>query len=111
MTKLTNSSYKSHLPLIVEIDGLQHIESFESFTEAVQTLICDSLTAVNKSTSSSFKSHLPDIEVDGFQGIESFESFTEKVQTLICDFVTAVRKSINSSYKSHSPLKVEVDGL
>jgi len=35
--------------LKTEIDGFQGAELFETFTEAIQTLICDLLAAVSKS--------------------------------------------------------------
>ena len=64
--KLTNSFVKSHLLSKVEVDGLQGIESFETFIEVVQTLICDSVAAVSKSTNSSVKSRLRfEVEIDG----------------------------------------------
>ncbi len=63
-TKLSHN--KSCLPRKVEVDGLQNIESFETFIEVVQTLICDSVAAVSKSTNSSVKSRLRfEVEIDG----------------------------------------------
>ena len=64
--KSINPSYKNHLPLKVEIDRMEVIESLEACIEVVQSLICDLLAAVNKSTNSFYKSHLLlKIEIDG----------------------------------------------
>jgi len=71
---------------------------FETFTQVLQTLICDIPAPVSKSTNSSYKSHLHShFEIDGFQNIEYFQSFANVVQALICDSVARP--------------KVEIDGL
>jgi len=58
-----------------------------------QALICDFLVALNKSTSFSYKNHLPSkAEAEGLQGIEVFEAFTKIFQTLICDFRATMSK-------------------
>jgi len=80
------------------MDGLQRNKSFDTFTEAVQALICDSITPTNKSTNSSSKNHLlKKVEIDRLWRVESFETFTKIVQTLICDSVAPMNKSTNSS--------------
>ncbi len=46
----TNLFDKNDLLSKVEIDRMQRTESFETFTQIVQTLICDFFTPVIKST-------------------------------------------------------------
>lgn len=48
--QVTHSFYKTHLLSKIEVDRLQDIEAFETFTEVVQTLICDVPAAVRNST-------------------------------------------------------------
>ncbi len=76
-----NPSFKNHLPTKIEDNWLYCIECFETFTEAVQTLICDLLAPFSKSTNSCHKRYYwpPKVDVDGFQDIETLETFTEAI--------------------------------
>jgi len=88
VNKSTNSCDKNHLPIQVKADGLQGTESFETFTEGVQTLICDFIAPVSRLSNLSYKSHLPHkIEGKRLQGIDYFEISSEVGQTLICNFL------------------------
>ncbi len=79
---------------------MQRIESYESFTEIIQTFICDLLAPMSKSAKSAYKNLLQlKVKIDKLQDIEYFESFTKVVQTLICNFRAAVSKSTSLSYK------------
>jgi len=59
---------KVNLPLKVEVERAEEVVEYcETLTEVFQTLISDLGAAVNKSTKSSYKSHLLlKVEVDGF---------------------------------------------
>ena len=87
------------------MDGLQETESFETFTEIFQALICDFVTSVSKLINLSSKGHLPlKVEIDGFYRTESFEALTKSFYIFITQNIPYIR--IRYIILSLSPLNI-----